>query len=49
MATLQHDGATLAYDDGGSGPPILFLHGLSSARTTWATVMRPWNSSLTVG
>jgi pimeloyl-ACP methyl ester carboxylesterase len=38
MAQFERDGAVLAYDDtgGGSRTPLLFLHGLSSARSTWA-------------
>jgi pimeloyl-ACP methyl ester carboxylesterase len=38
MAQFERDGVVLAYDDtgGGSRTPLVFLHGLSSARSTWA-------------
>jgi pimeloyl-ACP methyl ester carboxylesterase len=37
MPGFEHDGLTLAYDDtGSSNRAIVFLHGLSQARTTWA-------------
>jgi pimeloyl-ACP methyl ester carboxylesterase len=38
MAQFERDGMVLAYDDTGndSGTPLVFLHGLSSARSTWA-------------
>jgi len=34
---FEHDGVQLAYDEGGrrDAAPLLFIHGLSSARTTW--------------
>jgi len=37
MAWFERDGVVLAYDDTGdaSGMPLVFLHGLSSARSTW--------------
>ena len=37
MAYFAHDGLKLAYDDSGERdrPAVVFLHGLSSARTTW--------------
>jgi pimeloyl-ACP methyl ester carboxylesterase len=37
MSTFERDGVTLAYDDSGEAglQPIVLLHGLSSARTTW--------------
>ena len=40
MKTFEHAGATLAYDDNGrsGAPPLVFIHGLSSARTTWARI-----------
>ena len=46
MATFEHGGVVLAYDDTEEpAPAIVFLHGLSSARTTWATVMRAFAPS----
>ena len=38
MAEFERDGVVLAYDDtaGGDRTPLVFLHGLSSARSTWA-------------
>ena len=35
MARFEHDGQSLGYDDDGSGPPIVLLHGLSMSRMTW--------------
>jgi pimeloyl-ACP methyl ester carboxylesterase len=35
MASFEHDGVTLGFDDDGSGPPIVLLHGLSMSRRTW--------------
>src|SRR3954469_6913213 len=37
MAVFDHDGVMLAYDDTGGTvlPPVLLLHGVSSARSTW--------------
>lgn len=35
MATFETDGARLAYDVTGSGPPLVFLHGLSMSRHNW--------------
>src|SRR4051794_12854985 len=37
MAVFDHDGVLLAYDDTGETglPPVLLLHGVSSARSTW--------------
>ena len=35
MPTLAHDGAELNYTDTGSGPPLLFLHGLGSSSDDW--------------
>ncbi|MGC2372821.1 MAG: alpha/beta hydrolase [Solirubrobacteraceae bacterium] len=34
--TLQrNDGSTIAYDIAGDGPPVVFIHGLTSFRQTW--------------
>ena len=40
MSLFSHDDVKLAYDDSGETDlsPIVFLHGLSSARTTWARI-----------
>lgn len=42
MARFERDGVVLAYDDtgDGGGTPLVFLHGLSSARSTWARFVR---------
>jgi pimeloyl-ACP methyl ester carboxylesterase len=38
-ATLQRgDGPAIAYDVAGDGPPIVFVHGLTSFRQTWEPV-----------
>ena len=38
MPQFERDGVVLAYEDtGGAGTPMVFLHGLSSARSTWAS------------
>ena len=38
-ATLQRgDGPAIAYDVAGSGPPVVFVHGLTSFRQTWDPV-----------
>jgi pimeloyl-ACP methyl ester carboxylesterase len=37
--TLQRDdGPTIAYDVAGHGPPVVFVHGLTSLRQTWGPV-----------
>jgi pimeloyl-ACP methyl ester carboxylesterase len=37
--TLQRDdGPTIAYDIAGDGPPVVFIHGLTSFRQTWNPV-----------
>ena len=40
MARFEHNGVSLAYDDSGdtARPPVVFIHGLSSARSTWAGI-----------
>jgi pimeloyl-ACP methyl ester carboxylesterase len=47
MLTYEHNGAALAYDDSAQPdrPTLLFLHGLSSARTTWRMVAAPFADS----
>src|SRR2546422_6714962 len=41
MPTFDRAGVTLAYDDSGGGPaPIVLLHGLSSARSTWDALVQ---------
>jgi pimeloyl-ACP methyl ester carboxylesterase len=42
MAQFEREGVVLAYDDtgGGSRTPLVFLHGLSSARSTWARFVK---------
>lgn len=41
MTSFEHDGLALAYDDSREADltPVVFLHGLSSARSTWAPVV----------
>jgi haloacetate dehalogenase len=36
LATL--DGIDIAYETGGSGPPLLLLHGFPQTRAMWADV-----------
>lgn len=36
----QADGTTVAYDVSGSGPPVVFVHGLTNSRTAWEPVTR---------
>jgi pimeloyl-ACP methyl ester carboxylesterase len=39
IASIQRqDGTTIAYDVAGTGPPIVFLHGLTSNRRRWTPV-----------
>ncbi|MBL6429699.1 MAG: alpha/beta hydrolase [Maritimibacter sp.] len=33
--TFDHDGVEIAYDIGGSGPPLLLLHGFPQTRALW--------------
>ena len=36
MPVFRHDGVDLRFDEvAGDGTPVVLLHGLSSARTTW--------------
>lgn len=35
-ATVEAGGVPLAVDDRGSGPPVVLVHGVASARTVWA-------------
>lgn len=35
MPYLTVDGAQLYYEDAGSGPPLLFVHGLGSSTRDW--------------
>jgi 3-oxoadipate enol-lactonase len=44
---LQLDDAVLAYDEAGSGPTLLFLHGVGSDRRTWAGQLRRFGSGHT--
>ena len=38
-AEIEHsDGTRIAYDVAGTGPPVLFLHGLTSSRLAWNPV-----------
>jgi pimeloyl-ACP methyl ester carboxylesterase len=40
MATITvADGATIAYDDRGDGPPIVLVHGITEARAAWDPVV----------
>ena len=39
VATFDHDGWTLAYEDGGSGPAVLLVHGLLMDRTMFSEQM----------
>lgn len=43
MNQTSINATTLAYDDNGSGPPLLLLHGFPLNRTMW----RPQIASLT--
>ena len=35
MADFQHDGVTLAYQQMGEGPDLVFVHGLAASRAFW--------------
>jgi pimeloyl-ACP methyl ester carboxylesterase len=35
-ATVEAGGLALAYDERGSGPPVVLVHGTATARTVWA-------------
>jgi Alpha/beta hydrolase family len=35
---VRQDGGTIAYDVAGDGPPVIFLHGLTSRRQGWDPV-----------
>ena len=37
-AVQRDDGPTIAYDIAGDGPPVVFIHGLTSFRQTWNPV-----------
>ena len=44
---FEHDGVRLAWDEDGprDAQPLLFIHGLSSARTTWNRISPPFVAS----
>ncbi|HYF25058.1 MAG TPA: alpha/beta hydrolase [Baekduia sp.] len=43
----RDDGTTIAYDVAGDGPPVVFLHGLTSARGSWDPVTELLTAQLT--
>jgi 3-oxoadipate enol-lactonase len=45
LARVQLEDAVLAYDEAGSGAPILFLHGVGSDRRTWAAQVRRFGTA----
>jgi len=44
---VRPDGATIAFDVAGDGPPVFFLHGLASSRQAWEPVTGLLASSFT--
>jgi 3-oxoadipate enol-lactonase len=45
LPRLKLDDAVLAYDEAGSGSPLLFLHGVGSDRRTWAGQTRRFSAA----
>jgi 3-oxoadipate enol-lactonase len=45
MPILELADARIAYDLAGSGPPIVFLHGVGSNRQTWGAQLREFSAS----
>ena len=47
-AAMVAEGGTkeLAYDDQGSGVPVIFLHGLTFSRATWAPIIERLGNSV---
>lgn len=49
METVESaDGTTIAFDIGGSGPPLLLVHGVVKNHTAWDAVREPLEAEFTV-
>src|SRR6202158_4693435 len=48
MPILELPDARIAYDLAGSGPPIVFLHGVGSNRQTWRAQIEAFSATHTV-
>lgn len=38
LAATTDDGVTIAYDDAGAGPDVVFVHGITDERSAWAPI-----------
>ncbi|MDQ6714473.1 MAG: alpha/beta fold hydrolase, partial [Candidatus Dormibacteraeota bacterium] len=47
MPILELADARIAYDFAGSGPPIVFLHGVGSNRQTWRAQLETFSATHT--
>ena len=47
MPILELPDARIAYDLAGSGPPIVFLHGVGSNRQTWRAQIEAFSATHT--
>ena len=46
MSATTHETTRLAYDDSGSGQPVVFLHGLTFDRRTWHPIVERMGDSV---
>src|SRR5262245_43681891 len=45
MSTIRLNGFSMTYEDTGSGPAVLFLHGYPFHRTMWSEQIQPLGGS----